>query len=170
MKNDFTYINALKGLIIFMMDNHELCVNIAEVPAIIKPEELKKYFTLYSSGNKTVKQYGSNFPVIDGNTFFRYETGEITSDSRILLINCDNMIFALCAEKVLEIITLNRKNGENCLMFTPFEGNSYIKGTIYFEDNAWLLPDFIKISSELQARLAPCTDYSGAITGRLKIS
>lgn len=168
MKNDFAYINALKGLVIFMMDNHELCANIAEVPAIIKPEELKKYFNLYSSGNKSVKQYGSSFPVIDANTFFRYETGEITSDSRMLLINSDNMIFALCAEKVLEIITLNRKNGENCLGFTPAEDDSYIKGIVHFEDKAWLLPDFIKISSQLQSRLSPCTEYSGANTGKLK--
>ncbi|MGE5353798.1 MAG: chemotaxis protein CheW [Acidobacteriota bacterium] len=168
MKNDFTYINTLKGLIIFMMDNHELCANIAEVPAIIKPEELKKYFKLYSGDNKSVKQYGGSFPVINSNTFFRYETGEITSDSRMLLINCDNMIFALCAEKVLEIITLNRKNGENCLEFTPVEDDSYIKGVIHFEDKTWLLPDFIKISSELQAKLAPGSEYHCANAGRLK--
>ncbi|MCU7495181.1 MAG: hypothetical protein HF314_04795 [Ignavibacteria bacterium] len=161
MNNDFAFINTLKGLVIFMMDNHELCANIAEVPAIIKPEELKKYFNLYNKGNKNLKQYGSSFPVIDSTTLFRYAAGRPTPDSRILLINCDNLIFALCAEKVIEIITVNRKNGESCLEFTPLEGDSYIKGIIHYEDKAWLFPDYIKISSELQAKLSTCfADHS----------
>lgn len=169
MKNDFAYINALKGLVIFMMDNHELCANIAEVPAIIKPEELKKYFNLYTKDNQNIKQYGSSFPVINSGTFFRYGTGELTADSRMLLINCDNMIFALCAEKVLEIVTLNRKNGGNSLEFTPSEDGPFIKGIVRYEDNAWLLPDFTKISSELQAGLIPCmADFNGN-AGKLKL-
>ncbi|MGE5429462.1 MAG: chemotaxis protein CheW [Syntrophomonadaceae bacterium] len=168
MKNDFAYINALQGLVIFLMDKHELCANIAEVTAIIKPEELNKYFNLYTKGNKAIKRFGSNFPVIDGNTFFRYETGELTADSRILLINCGEMIFALYAEKVLEIITLNRKNGDNFLGFTPVENESYMKGTIHFEDSSWLFPDFIKISSELQSKFTSFTADFNCNPGRLK--
>lgn len=169
MKNDFAYINAFKGLVIFMMDNHELCANIAEVPAIIKPEELKKYFNLYTKDNQNIKQYGNNFPVIDAGTFFRYGPGELTADSRMLLINCDKMIFALCAEKVLEIVTLNRKNGENCFEFTPSENDSFIRGVIRYENKTWLLPDFTRISSELQSGLSPCIADLNGNGGRLKL-
>lgn len=166
MNNDFAYISGLKGLVIFMMDNHELCANIAEVPAIIKPGELKKYFNLYSAEDRSIRQFGNNFPVIDSNTFFSYAKGELTPDSRILLINCGKLIFALLAEKVLEIITLNRKNGENCLRFTPNEEESYIKGTIQYEEKSWLFPDFAKISSRLQARLnSYIMDSFGSVRG-----
>jgi chemotaxis signal transduction protein len=166
MNNDFANINALKGLVIFTMDDHELCANIAEVPAIIKPGELKKYFNLYSEGDRSIRQYGNNFPVIDSNTFFSYGKGELTPDSRILLINCGKLIFALLAGKVLEIITLNRRNGENCLKFTPIEEESYIKGVIHYEDKSWLFPDFAKISSKLQSRLNSfIVDSLGSVEG-----
>lgn len=169
MKNDFAYVNALKGLVIFMMDNHELCANIAEVPAIIKPEDLKKYFNIYTKDNQNQRQFGSSFPVINAGTFFRYETGELTADSRMVLINCDKMIFAICAEKVLEVVTLNRKNGENCLEYTPLEDDTFIRGMIHFEDKTWLLPDFTKISSELQSGLTHCIVDLNGNAGKLKL-
>lgn len=148
MDDTISFLRSINGLLIFSIGEHEFCIDISRVSAIIKPEEEKKYYEIYLKEMDLLKLYNGSFPVFNSKIFFGAENGEWTSDSRIILINCRHLVISLRADKVIEVISLIKTDDKNLLEAEIYSSDDYLIGKVKFENRNWLYPNIDKVCSQ----------------------
>ena len=141
-------IEKCKSLLVLEISDVEYCLDNAIISTIIKTEnkfqtnstETLKYSQL-NIGDKSI-------PLIDLKNTLTNEKLKIDENSRIMIIEFNDMKFGLLAEKVKEIIALDMKFITTSLQFIPELNGRYIEGTLEFEERKIILLNIEKILTD----------------------
>lgn len=137
-----------KGLIVFYLSDILFCTDIDDVFAIVNPADFPKNVKNSFLVKRNLDLEGLTIPILELHHLFELKNGKITPISRFICIEKLGFAFAILADKVEEMITLDTNNRKEFELIRT-EGEKYLTGKIKYRDAMFLLPNFKNITHQL---------------------
>ncbi|HSD64594.1 MAG TPA: chemotaxis protein CheW [Ignavibacteriaceae bacterium] len=145
--------DVMPGMYIFKISGLEFCVNVRDVYNVKRLAELNTWKDILSNGGEYLTIDNFNIPVIDISRYFDIMDKEWSESRMIIIIKHQSendfvdKTYAIIADEVTEIISIDKKNSNNRPMFIPADGNPFLSGSVFFGGREILLPNFSKIAN-----------------------
>lgn len=136
--------------VVFSLGNEEYGIDISYGQEIIRvPKQIIKMpnTPLFIEGVANLR--GNVIPVIDLKKRFDFEQTEKTNDSRLLILDLENMLLGIIVDDVSEVLMIEEESVEEFdFEISGISGNS-IQGIGKIDDRLILLLDAIKLKKEV---------------------
>ena len=136
--------------VVFSLGNEEYGIDISYGQEIIRvPQQIIKMpnTPLFIEGVANLR--GNVIPVIDLKKRFDFEQTEKTNDSRLLILDLENMLLGIIVDDVSEVLMIEEESVEEFdFEISGISGNS-IQGIGKIDDRLILLLDAIKLKKEV---------------------
>lgn len=139
--------NIFKGLVVFHLVDQLFCNNIDEVFAIVNPADFPKNVKNSFLIKSNLDIDNLTIPIINLHTLFGLKNGKITPISRFICMEHHGHTFAFIADKVEELILLDKKSRDD-FKFSECKTEKYLSAKVKYKDQVFYLPDFEKILKE----------------------
>jgi len=140
-------LEGIKGLLIYQIANMEFCSDVKNIAAILRMDEvekLKKHNSLHQ-----ILYHQSIFKTIDLHKIYGLKPIKTTKNIRIILLELFGKRFCFMVDNVIEILTTDSMFIDNSLDLIPYSDKSFIKSILKYQNRKIYLPDFEKITKEL---------------------
>lgn len=136
--------------VVFSLGNEEYGIEISFAQEIIRiPRQIFKMPNMPSYIEGVVNLRGKVIPVIDLKKRFDFEHTERTNDSRLLILDLDNMLLGTIVDDVSEVIKIEDKSIEKLSSEVSSIGSSNVKGIGKIDKRLILLLDAMKMKNEI---------------------
>ena len=145
----------IPGIVVFELSSSTFCINLDDVYLIKNIKEISQGEMPGQFSNGYIWLNNSDIILIDITKYFDLPAVSVCTSSRIILINHFivegelTLRYGFIADKVNEIIILNSSNKYEISNFTKSENESFLMGSLLFENKKMLMPDFSKIGASL---------------------
>ncbi len=140
-------IIGIHGLLIFELNNQEYCSDMKNISAIINLNETD--FLSKKNFMNEIKFDGLIYEIINIHKLLDYNISRLKGCARIILFELYNKKFGFLADRVTEIITMDRMFKDKSIDLIFEIKKKYIKSVLIYQQRKILLIDFEKISKEL---------------------
>ncbi len=140
-------IENISGLLIFQIGGKEFCVDLQLVTAILKPSEIKTERREKRLTNEFSEQ---QYRVIDFASFYSLYVDKLSESSRVLFMEIYGQKVSFYADKVMEIISLDKIFIEESVEMIPEHEIDYISFEMNIQDRKYYFPDFDRIAKQLR--------------------
>lgn len=136
--------------VVFSLGNEEYGIEISFAQEIIRiPRQIFKMPNMPSYIEGVVNLRGKVIPVIDLKKRFDFEHTERTNDSRLLILDLDNMLLGTIVDDVSEVIKIEDTSIEKLSSEVSSIGSSNVKGIGKIDKRLILLLDAVKMKNEI---------------------
>lgn len=132
-----------RQIVAFKLAQEEYAVSIQDVREIIKPTTVTRVPKTADYIKGVINLRGVVVPVIDLHKRFGNSTQEITDQSRIIILNKEDIIVGFTVDNVTEVIRIKEEDIENT-DFTEEVERKFIEGIGKYKDRLLLLLDIKK--------------------------
>ena len=140
-------LEGIKGLLIYKIADMEFCSDVKDIVAILKPDEIVQMKNQNKLHQILFNQ--SIFEAIDLHKIYGMKQVIMTDNIRIILHEMFGSRFCFFVDNVIEILTTDRMFIDNKLDLIPYSDKSFIKSILKYQNRNIYLPDFEKITKEL---------------------
>lgn len=136
--------------VVFSLGNEEYGIEISFAQEIIRiPRQIFKMPNMPSYIEGVVNLRGKVIPVIDLKKRFDFEHTERTNDSRLLILDLDNMLLGTIVDDVSEVIKIEDTSIEKLSSEVSSIGSNNVKGIGKIDKRLILLLDAVKMKNEI---------------------
>ena len=139
-----TFIDSIKGILVFKIAGLDFCVDIEYVSSIITPQNKSLLTIKNKSGNENIKVNEETIPILNFHSMFGLKTPPEDYNTRYVLLDLMKRKIVFMVDNIKEIISINKKTRE-ALKYIPIEDKPYLNGKIIYEGQIILYPDLEKI-------------------------
>ena len=139
-----TFIDSIKGILVFKIAGLDFCINIEYVSSIITPQNKNMLTIKNKLGNENIKINEEMIPILNFHSMFGFKTPPEDYNTRYVLLDFRKRKIAFMVDNIKELISLNKKT-RDALKYVPIEDKPYLDGKIIYEGQIILYPDLDKI-------------------------
>jgi purine-binding chemotaxis protein CheW len=139
-----TFIDSIKGILVFKIAGLEFCIDIEYISSIITPQDKNMLTINNKPGNENIKINGAVIPILNFHSMFGLKTPPEDDNTRYVLLDLMKRKIVFMVDNIKEIISINKKTRE-ALKYIPIEDKPYLNGKIIYEGQIILYPDLDKI-------------------------
>ena len=139
-----TFIDSIKGILVFKIAGLEFCIDIEYVSSIITPQNKSLLTIKNKPGNESIKVNEETIPILNFHSMFGFKTPPEDDNTRYVLLDLMKRKIVFMVDNIKEIISINKKTRE-ALKYIPIEDKPYLNGKIIYEGQIILYPDLEKI-------------------------
>ncbi len=139
-----TFIDSIKGILIFKIAGLDFCIDIEYVSSIITPQDKNMLTIKNKLGDENIKINEEMIPILNFHSMFGFKTPPEDDNTRYILLDFSKRKIAFMVDKIKEIISINNITRE-ALKYVPIEDKPYLIGKIIYEGQIILYPDLDKI-------------------------
>ena len=139
-----TFIDSIKGILVFKIAGLEFCIDIEYVFSIGTPQDINMITTSNNLGDKNIKINEETIPILNFHSMFGLKTPPEDDNTRYVLLDLMKRKIVFMVDNIKEIISINKKTRE-ALKYIPIEDKPYLNGKIIYEGQIILYPDLEKI-------------------------
>lgn len=138
-----------RGLIIFILQDKEFCLDIVNVTAALKQDGSVNYLNRFISADERFSYNEMSFAAINLHKYFGLKLKGVHTSSRILLLEYNEFQLGFIVDELVEMLTIDNSLIED---FSPGaeDGSSFLKGILKFNGRKFLVPDMDKIVAGLK--------------------
>lgn len=136
--------------VVFSLNNEEHGIEISFVQEIIRiPQLITKIPNMPSYIEGMVNLRGKVVPVIDLKKRFGFEQAERSIDSRLLILDLENMLLGIIVDDVSEVLKIDDQSIEELSSEISGIGSNSVKGIAKIDERLILLLDAMKMKTEV---------------------
>jgi len=136
--------------VVFSLGQQEYGIDIALAQEVIRiPEQITKIPDTSTYVEGMVNLRNKIIPVIDLKKRFKFEQTARTSDSRLLILNLEDMILGTIVDDVAEVLKIDEQAIEALNTTISSVGSNSVKGIGKIANRLILLLDAIKLKTEV---------------------
>ncbi|MEE9574278.1 MAG: chemotaxis protein CheW [Candidatus Neomarinimicrobiota bacterium] len=139
-----TFIDSIKGILVFKIAGLEFCIDIDFVSSIITPQDKNMLTINNKPGNENIKINEEMIPILNFHSMFGFKTPPEDDNTRYILLDFSKRKIVFMVDNVKEIISINNKTHDE-LKYVPIEDKPYLSGKIIYDDQIILYPDLDKV-------------------------
>jgi len=139
-----TFIDSIKGILVFKIAGLDFCIDIEYVSSIITPQDKSLLTIKNKPGNENIKVNEETIPILNFHSMFGFKTPPEDDNTRYVLLDFIKRKIAFMVDNIKEIISINKKT-RDVLKYVPIEDKPYLIGKIIYEGQIILYPDLDKI-------------------------
>jgi chemotaxis signal transduction protein len=139
-----TFIDSIKGILVFNIAGLEFFIDIKYVSSIITPQDKNMLTTSNNLGNENIKVNEEMMPILNFHSMFGLKTPPEDENTRYVLLDFMKRKFVFMVDNIKEIISINNKT-RDALKYVPIEDKPYLDGKIIYDGQIILYPDLEKI-------------------------
>jgi chemotaxis signal transduction protein len=139
-----TFIDSIKGILVFKIAGLELCIDIEYVSSIITPQDKYLLTTSNNLGDEKIKVNEEMMPILNFHSMFGLKTPPEDDNTRYVLLDFMKRKFVFMVDNIQEIISINKKT-RDALKYVPIDDKPYLDGKLIFDGQIILYPDLEKI-------------------------
>jgi len=139
-----TFIDSIKGILVFKIAGLDFCIDIEYVSSIITPKDKNLLTSSNKLGNENIKIIEEMIPILNFHSMFGFKTPPEDDNTRYVLLDFMKRKFVFMVDNIKEIISINNKI-RDALKYVPIEDKPYLDGKIIYEGQIILYPDLDKI-------------------------
>jgi len=139
-----TFIDSIKGILVFKIAGLDFCIDIEYVSSIITPQNKNMLTIKNKLGNENIKINEEMIPILNFHSMFGFKTLPEDYNTRYVLLDFINRKIAFMVDNIKEIISLNKKT-RDALKYVPIEDKPYLIGKIIYEGQIIHYPNLDKI-------------------------
>ena len=139
-----TFIDSIKGILVFKIAGLEFCIDIEYVSSIVTPQDKNMLTSINNLGNEKIKVNEEMMPILNFHSMFGLKTPPEDDNTRYILLDFMKRKFVFMVDNIKEIISINKKT-RDALKYVPIEDKPYLIGKIIYEGQIILYPDLDKI-------------------------
>jgi len=141
------YIDAINGLLIFEFFDNEFCI---DLECLIEVKNVDDIQIAINNSNEAIILYEDyEYKFIQLHKLMGYPELTSSDDNRVILIDIYNKKIAFIVEKINELLTTGYLFVGNKISIDITHVKKYVKGAIKFQGRNIIMPDFDRISKEL---------------------
>ena len=137
------------NLLVFEISHVEYCLSNRIQYSIVKPDNIFQLGAIKRSKYSLLRIDDKSIPLIDLKKFLTDEKQRINNNSRIIIIEHQDLQFGFLVERINEIIALYSRFVTTSLKFIPKLNDGYLEGIIEFEDRKLKLLNIEKIVTDI---------------------
>ncbi|MCC5909820.1 MAG: chemotaxis protein CheW [Clostridiaceae bacterium] len=141
MSND---TSALNQYVIFKLQEEHYGISIKDVETIEKVSEITRLPNSPSYVQGVINLRGEVVPVIDLRKRFEMEIKENTEETRIIILNIEEMIIGIVVDSSSEVLTIPVDTIDNTFDLVNTLEDDYVKGIGKVEDRMIIILDMLK--------------------------
>ncbi len=139
-----TFIDSIKGILVFNIAGLEFCIDIDFVSSIITPQDKNMLTTNNKLGNENIKINEEMIPILNFHSMFGFKTPPEDDNTRYILLDFSKRKIVFMVDNIKEIISINKKT-HDVLKYVPIEDKPYLNGKIIYDGQIILYPDLDKV-------------------------
>ncbi len=139
-----TFIDSIKGILVFKIAGLEFCIDIEYVSSIITPQDKSMLTTSNNLGNENIKVNEEMMPILNFHSMFGFKTPPEDDNTRYILLDFNKRKIVFMVDNIKEIISINKKT-RDALNYVPLKDKPYLNGKIIHDGQIILYPDLDKI-------------------------
>ena len=141
------YIDAINGLLIFEFFHNEFCIDLECLVEVKNVDDVQ--ITINNSNEAIILWEDYEYKLIQLHKLVGYPELTSRSDNRVIFIDIFNKKIAFMVEKINELLTTGYLFVGNKISIDITHVKKYVKGAIKFQGRNIIIPDFERISKEL---------------------
>jgi purine-binding chemotaxis protein CheW len=139
-----TFIDSIKGILVFKIAGLDFCIDIEYVSSIITPQDKNMLTTNNKPGNENIKINEEMIPILNFHSMFGFKTPPEDDNTRYILLDFSKRKIVFMVDNIKEIISINKKT-HDVLKYVPIEDKPYLNGKIIYDGQIILYPDLDKV-------------------------
>ena len=139
-----TFIDSIKGILVFKIAGLDFCIDIEYVSSIITPQNNNMLTIKNKLGNENIKINEEMIPILNFHSMFGFKTPSEDYNTRYILLDFIKRKIAFMVDNIKEIISINKKT-RDALKYVSIKNKPYLIGKIIYEGQIILYPDLEKI-------------------------
>lgn len=144
-------IASEQQLVVFTLANESYGVDIAKVSGIERMQEITKVPRTPSFVEGVINLRGRVIPVVHLRKLFYLPEGEITKETRIVVVDIDGQPIGVQVDEVTEVLTISTNSVEPPSTVIASADSDYLVGIANLEDKMVILLDLDKVMNNKQS-------------------
>ncbi|MDR3542863.1 MAG: chemotaxis protein CheW [Desulfosporosinus sp.] len=137
-------------LVVFRLGEEEYCIEIGFAQEIIRiPEQITKIPDMPSYLEGVIDLRGKVVPIIDLKERFGFKQTERSVDSRLLILDLQNMLLGIIVDDVSEVIKIENEAIEKLSIEISSMGSNSIQGIARIDERLILVLNALKLKTEV---------------------
>ncbi|SDK46157.1 chemotaxis protein CheW [Natronincola ferrireducens] len=142
-----SYEETINQFVIFKLDEEYYGIPINIVETIEKVTEITRLPNAPHYVKGVINLRGEVVPIIDLRKRFNMEKGELSDESRIIILSLEEMIIGMLVDSSSEVLTIEQNDIDNSSNLIGSFEEDYIKGIGKAGDRMIIILDIIKVIS-----------------------
>lgn len=132
----------------FVLDNETYGLSVMQVQEVLRYTEIAGVPGAPSHVTGIINLRGRVVSVINIRERFGLTQGEITDQTRIVIIECNNAVLGILVDSVAEVVYLRQSEIEQAPNVGKDESSRYIQGVCHKNDNLLILVDLSQLLTD----------------------